>query len=357
MTDNRMEPEITVIVTVYNKEKYIQRCLQSLWDQTFPKEQFHVLLVDDGSTDRSVAVMEDFIASCGSTASSLFELVRQENRGPGGARNTGLSLAKGKYVIFFDGDDAYAANTLETLFAKAEKDQLDLLLFDAVAYDEEGRETRNQKYDRRDFPGTVMTGKMAMARLVERKQMTTSTVLFLARRDLYEKNHLRFEEHMIHEDDLFTMQVFYHAQKVLYSGDRLYLRYFNPGSIVTAANPLSEFTALSRVFQTYVHFYATWDLGDDEPGSQGYVRKMFLKFTRSKFCTMYYNYWILMDSRFARFAGQPCREKGSGKKAQCRRTEQENEALIRSGLGQNPAVYRTRAKLLILAKTALHRQV
>ena len=91
-------PEISIVVPVYNLEKWIGRCLDSLAKQTF--SNFEVLLIDDGSTDGSPAICCDFCA-----ADSRFGYIRQENRGASAARNTGLDKARGEYICFVDADD------------------------------------------------------------------------------------------------------------------------------------------------------------------------------------------------------------------------------------------------------------
>lgn len=93
-----MDPQISIIIPIYNAEKYIKRCVSSVIDQSYNK--LEILLVDDGSTDNSLNICEAFAAK-----DSRIKVISQNNGGVSKARNTGLRLAKGEYVMFLDSDD------------------------------------------------------------------------------------------------------------------------------------------------------------------------------------------------------------------------------------------------------------
>ena len=106
-------PKISVIVPVYNGEKYIDACMESLYKQSL--KEIEVICIDDGSTDNTLARLNVY-------RDSDIIIVSQKNAGAGVARNTGLSQAKGEYVAFLDVDDKYADNnTLELLYNKAKE--------------------------------------------------------------------------------------------------------------------------------------------------------------------------------------------------------------------------------------------
>lgn len=115
--------KVSVIVPIYNVEQYIVRCLQSLYTQTL--DEIEVLCVDDHSTDRSVELLNEFIAEhrlekCWSVLST------PHNSGPAVARNIGIASAKGKYVAFVDSDDWIENNMLEILYLQAEEYDADI---------------------------------------------------------------------------------------------------------------------------------------------------------------------------------------------------------------------------------------
>ena len=101
--------DISIIIPIYNQEKYLEDCLESVKNQDLDK--YEVILIDDGSTDNSKMICETFVKK-----NNNFRYFYQQNAGLGAARNTGLSYAKGKYVLFLDSDDAYEQNSLRRVF-------------------------------------------------------------------------------------------------------------------------------------------------------------------------------------------------------------------------------------------------
>ena len=103
--------KFSVIVPVFNVEVYLKDCLDSILQQDIEQEQFEVLLVNDGSTDKSSAICEEYSKLYGNVT-----LISQENRGLSAARNRGLNAAKGKYIIFVDSDDYIERNTFSLIY-------------------------------------------------------------------------------------------------------------------------------------------------------------------------------------------------------------------------------------------------
>jgi glycosyltransferase involved in cell wall biosynthesis len=109
-----MQPKVSVIIPIYNVEKFLSRCLKSVINQTL--KDIEIICVNDGSTDGSYNILEEFAAK-----DDRIVVVNQENKGQGTARNTGLDMAKGKYVGFVDSDDWIDLNYFEALYAAVEK--------------------------------------------------------------------------------------------------------------------------------------------------------------------------------------------------------------------------------------------
>ena len=114
-------PEITIIIPVYNCELYIEECLESVAGQTF--ENFEALVVNDGSNDASEEIIMNFV-----NKDSRFKLLTKENGGQSSARNLGLRCAKGKYIAFLDADDYIKPDFFEKLYAQAEEKNLDMAI-------------------------------------------------------------------------------------------------------------------------------------------------------------------------------------------------------------------------------------
>lgn len=120
---------LTIIVPIYNVELYLEECLQSFINQTC--NHFCVILVDDGSTDKSGEMAKSYAEKY----PSLFTYVRQDNKGLGGARNTGLDLVRTKYTMFFDSDDFMANRGVENIINAIEKHDTDIIFFNPVIFD------------------------------------------------------------------------------------------------------------------------------------------------------------------------------------------------------------------------------
>lgn len=105
----RLNKQISVIVPVYNAEKFLNRCIDSVLNQSF--SNFELLLIDDGSTDKSAEIYNEYISK-----DNRVKVILQNNSGPAAARNTGVKNAIGEYIFFLDADDYITQNSLEILF-------------------------------------------------------------------------------------------------------------------------------------------------------------------------------------------------------------------------------------------------
>ena len=99
------KPSISVVIPVYNKEKYIDKCIDSVINQTIKKEDIEIICVNDGSTDGSIDIINKYIAK------NNIVLINKENGGVSSARNCGIMNASGKYILFLDADDSISNNT------------------------------------------------------------------------------------------------------------------------------------------------------------------------------------------------------------------------------------------------------
>lgn len=113
--------QISIIIPIYNSQEFLRRCLDSVQQQTF--RDFEVILINDGSIDKSADICEEF-----SQKDKRFKLINQENMGPSHARNIGIDKANSKYLTFLDSDDYIAPNMLEDFYAAAEASFADLTI-------------------------------------------------------------------------------------------------------------------------------------------------------------------------------------------------------------------------------------
>lgn len=124
-----LAPKVSVIIAMYNAEPYIEQCINSISLQTLT--EIEIICVDDHSSDGTVNIVNQLMSN-----DKRIQLIQpQKNIGAGGARNVGLSIAKGKYLSFLDADDMFHYNMLEHAYEKAFKHDLDVVVFKSSGFD------------------------------------------------------------------------------------------------------------------------------------------------------------------------------------------------------------------------------
>jgi len=208
------EPLVSVVVPVYNTERYLARCLDSILVQSL--ENIEVLVVDDCSPDGSATIIRRYEAADGRLAA----IRHTENLGLGGARNTGIAAARGRYIASVDSDDALTPAALETAVGRCERDGTEIGVFSSLDYiEDEGKTRVNPFYDLEDLPRVLQVDASTIADLVPTFQLK------LYARALIARHGVRFPEHLYHEDDEFYWKLFGCAlPRVSVIPQRLYLR-------------------------------------------------------------------------------------------------------------------------------------
>ena len=191
------EPLVSVIIPVWNVEQHLPQCLDSLLAQTLPPESIEVLAVDDGSTDGSPAILDEYAGRF-----REMRVVHQANSGgPGAPRNVGLGLARGRYVFFLDADDYLGPEALSRLTDAAERNRSDVVLAKMVGV------------DGRPVPQAAFRRNRSRATLAQ--VYSSLSVLKLFRRSLIERLGLRFPEGLQGgEDAPFTIRAYLAADGI-----------------------------------------------------------------------------------------------------------------------------------------------
>lgn len=157
---NTDTPKISVIVAAYNQERFIGRCLRSLLNQTLSRKEFEIIVVNDGSTDRTAYAIQLF---CDPVGSSIQVLENKENCGLSSALNLGIREARGKYIVRVDSDDFVNSNFLNFLFWYLEmNDHIDAVACDYFLVDDEERVTRRVNCDAEPIACGIMFRKEQM---------------------------------------------------------------------------------------------------------------------------------------------------------------------------------------------------
>lgn len=201
------EPRLSLVVPVYNVAPFLPRCLESLAGE--PPAETEIILVDDGSTDACPALLAAWARE-----RTNARLVRQENGGLSAARNTGIGLARGRYVAFVDSDDFYDPGYYQRLVGLCEAHDLDLAIGNAT-YHFEGRRDDLPIYSDTP-PEGVITGADLLRFRLRNRSLLHMVWMHVYRRDWLEQHGLRFVPRLIHEDVPWTTRALLLARRVSY---------------------------------------------------------------------------------------------------------------------------------------------
>lgn len=217
---------LTFIVPCYNVEKYIQRCLDSIYSCGLPEGEFEVLCIDDCSPDGTAGVLEK--NKC--THSNLRVINHQSNRGLGGGRNTGIREARGGYLWFVDSDDEIVGEGIGDALKKAVDEDLDVLCFNYCRIDDEGKRLSMHKVFK-ELPytdGYAFAKKAVPHGLVNHMGFVWR---FLYRTEFLKNNGLFFPEQVYWEDTVFMSKSILLAKRVASVPQVFYAYRVNPDSI------------------------------------------------------------------------------------------------------------------------------
>lgn len=203
------EPLISLIVPVYNGEKYIGECLDSLSSQTY--RNLEVILVDDGSTDSSADICDRFAEK-----NRNIRVIRKENGGPGSAFNRGLQEAKGQYILFSDDDDIACENFCTTAVAAFEETGADIVCFSYKDFTSNGEYTDKGM----SYPEKIITGSNTAMKMLLEGKINNAAWQKAYKREIF--NNFSFPEER-HIEDLPTAHILLDkADKICFIPDVLY---------------------------------------------------------------------------------------------------------------------------------------
>ena len=201
-------PLVSVIIPVYNVEKYLRQCLDSVTAQTL--SNIEIICVNDSSTDGSLSILEEYAEK-----DDRIRVVTQQNGGAGAARNRGLSMASGKYLSFLDSDDFFEPDMLELAYRKAEEDRADFVVFNSNQY-----YTDKEKFV--EVAWTLRVKEIPPYTPFSHRQMTDNIFKVfvgwawdkLYNREFVMKNHLLFQEQRTSNDMYFVFSAVAIAKRI-----------------------------------------------------------------------------------------------------------------------------------------------
>lgn len=239
---------ISVVIPVYNVEKYLTECVDSVLAQSYT--DWEIILVDDGATDSSGAICDKYVAN-----DPRIRVIHQKNGGLSAARNTGLKAARREYVYFLDSDDYIEPHALEQLMDTARREHADAVFFDGyVFFDECEEDESDSRYIRKDTY-ISQNGRKILLQLLENNEYRTAVPLMIFRKDYLLENNLWFMEGIIHEDELFTFLMYNADGRVAHCHAKLYARRIRPASIMTSSGAIWRYDSMLKIYYVLSKMY------------------------------------------------------------------------------------------------------
>ena len=260
--------KLSIVIPVYNVEYYIAQCLESILNQSF--KDLEIICVNDGSTDNSLSVLQDYKAK-----DDRIIIIDQKNEGSGVARNAGLSIAKGEYVYFVDGDDWLEDNALEKAVLKSDELNTDILIFGGLSY-YEGK-GKNGGYSANKLPKKYLD-KVFSAKEIKKDifKFPSTAWTKLYKRDFLVKNNIKFQDIKAGQDQLPFFHSMIKAERIALLPENLYCYRKNRKGAVTSVKKKKNFSPI-YVFYGIEDMLKSENLLDDYKSI--FVNKYFSKAT------------------------------------------------------------------------------
>ena len=218
---------ISVIVPIYNVEKYLSECIDTLIKQSF--DNLEIILIDDGSTDNCPTICDEY-----QKKDKRIKVIHKKNGGLSDARNSGLKIAKGEYIIFVDSDDFVNINFVEVLYNLCVQNNSEM----AICKFARVQEITDVDWEFLDnsYEKEIMTGKEFTISVYEGKSENLGFVAWnkIYKKELFEKNKIEYPVNRYYEDTFTTFKLLYYSKKVVVTDVPLYYYRSREGSIITS---------------------------------------------------------------------------------------------------------------------------
>ena len=262
---NSSVPKVSVVIPVYNVENYLEECLDSVVNQTL--NDIEIFCVNDGSTDDSLAILNDYAKS-----DERIKVLSKENGGQGSARNLGMKNSGGEFIYFLDSDDYMSSDMLEELYHNAIFNDSDIVISKIARFNNDSSEIDFSRpgFDFENIFDDVNFNNFSFRYNDAKKYVLNSSFapwMKLYKRDFIVRNDFRFVENLAFEDVLFHVQTFLKAKNISFSPNYFYYYRNNPNSTMnTSENGFDIFEVINLVKEYlinedyYVEFNEEFDL-------------------------------------------------------------------------------------------------
>jgi glycosyltransferase involved in cell wall biosynthesis len=256
-----MDGLVSVIIPIYKVEKYLRQCIDSVIDQTY--RDVEIILVDDGSPDACPMICDEYAEK-----DTRVKVIHKENSGLSDARNAGFAIATGEFIYFLDSDDYLTHEAIETMVSEANDSNADFLFFDAMILVEDGF-VLDQNKDIRKKSYSDSTGPLMLKKLVDNREFRSAVQYLFIRKKTLETLDLKFFSGILHEDILFTVQLYLYSGLVRHVAKVLYCRRNRAGSIINMKKNTNHF--MGR-YTGFVEFAKQYNDSELEPLQRNLLR-------------------------------------------------------------------------------------
>ena len=250
--------KLSVVVAIYNVEKYVKNCVESLIDQS--DDDYEIILVDDGSTDSSGKIIDSYFNY------DNIKIVHQKNKGVSVARNTGIENSKGEWLTFVDGDDYVERNFISNICKYIDEVDTDMIVFNYNAFYDESNKFKcrvlpfdNNQYitDKKDLFQKRMISQYYNGGDKNTVVSSGTTWCKVIKNNIIKNNKIRFKPGLIKaQDTVFWLNATEYVNRIYYLNDNLYNYRLSAGSISSGKkyikNSIEEFSNLINEYEKFI---------------------------------------------------------------------------------------------------------
>ncbi len=266
--------KLSIVIPVYNVEKYIARCLDSVLKQL--TDEVEIIVINDGTTDSSMNICKEMIGK----GYRNVKILSQENKGLAATRNRGIEEAKSEYIMFLDSDDELASDTIEKLLLCFEKyEETDIFYFDAEIVEEETKVARRNPYNRKNkVYGLDMIKGLDYFKNYYVDMMIVSVCLCVFKLELLKNNRLFFDINRLYEDNIFSFRALLTSKHICYLPYNLYIRRYRKNSITVKKPQEKNIVDICFLIRRYMEYKQTIVEFDDCKVSNAYLALIYKTF-------------------------------------------------------------------------------
>lgn len=277
--------KLSVIIPFYNSEAYLRNCLESVFLQQLDEKDFEVLLINDGSTDKSVTCVADLIDTHANVC-----LIEQDNQGLSVSRNVGVDRAKGEYILYLDSDDRLLPNALHLLVQQADKLKPDMVIGNYVKVDDaefdsftaELTDGATRDSAQADSIVKQWSGEEAFAHFFNPRECYVWRMLF--KRSFLDKHSIRFVPHLYFEDIIYTVKCYLKCETCVTVNQLFYAYRTRQGSICSTMN-------MRKVYDINTSIQHLWQMREEAPAER------LLPLQEAIFVTFSVNVWYMTHDK------------------------------------------------------------